>query len=239
MMHALFSTLPGRVMVAGAAAKLTVLVLAIVFPLPAWLGIVDTLGSIALVLGGASFLVRGFSLANRRLLWRVRRKLIVSYIFIGVVPAILIVMFFLLGGLLLFSNFSSYLLQSRLRALSNEAASIAATTAIEIQRAGGRDLYGILSRRVRLVAADYPGASLAVMRLDAPCGESGPSDRPRFDGTPVVAGDWAHVEPPRSENGRVDHVLPVGGADDDDVLQTLDPIDLAEQLRDDGGLDVG
>ena len=37
---------------------------------------------------------------QRRLLWRVRRKLILSYIFIGVVPALLIVGFFLLGGVL-------------------------------------------------------------------------------------------------------------------------------------------
>ena len=75
------------------------------------------MASVALVAGGAYFLARGLALAQRRLLWRVRRKLIISYIFIGFIPAILIVAFFLLGGLLLFSNFSSYLVQTRLRAL--------------------------------------------------------------------------------------------------------------------------
>ena len=40
----------------------------------------------------------GWRSLQRRLLWRVRRKLIISYIFIGFVPAILIVAFFLLGG---------------------------------------------------------------------------------------------------------------------------------------------
>ena len=38
------------------------------------------------------------AVAKRRLLWRVRRKLIISYIFIGFIPAMLIVAFFLLGG---------------------------------------------------------------------------------------------------------------------------------------------
>ena len=50
---------------------------------------------------------------NRRLLWRVRRKLTISYIFIGVVPAILIVAFFLLCGLLLFFNVGGYIVRSR------------------------------------------------------------------------------------------------------------------------------
>jgi hypothetical protein len=39
-----------------------------------------------------------------------------------------------------------------------------------------------------------------------------------------------HVEPPGPQDGRVDHVLAVRGADDDDVAQALDPVDLREQL---------
>ena len=41
------------------------------------------------------------------------------------------------------------------------------------------------------------------------------------------------------QDRRIDHVLAVGGTDDDDVLQTLHTVDLAEQLGHDGGLDVG
>ena len=44
---------------------------------------------------------------------------------------------------------------------------------------------------------------------------------------------------PGPQDRRVDHVLAVGGADDEDVLEALDAVDLAEQLRDDGVLDVG
>ena len=44
------------------------------------------------------FIWRLFVLMKQQLLWRVRRKLILSYIFIGVVPSLLIVIFFLLGG---------------------------------------------------------------------------------------------------------------------------------------------
>jgi len=49
-------------------------------------------------------------------LWRVRRKLTLSYVFIGFVPVLLLASFFLLCGLLLFFNVSSYLVQSRVNA---------------------------------------------------------------------------------------------------------------------------
>jgi hypothetical protein len=111
MKHALLRTLPGRAIVIGAGVKLIVFALTAFAQPPGWVRLVDTIASVALVGGGAYLLARGLSLAQRHLLWRVRRKLIISYIFIGFVPAILIVAFFLLGGLLLFSNFSSYLLR--------------------------------------------------------------------------------------------------------------------------------
>src|SRR5207247_6845168 len=59
-------------------------------------------------------------------------------------------------------------------------------------------------------------------------------------GTPIRALDLdLHVEPSGAEDGRIDEVLAVGGADDDDVLEALDAVDLGEELGDDGGLDVG
>ena len=47
------------------------------------------------------------------------------------------------------------------------------------------------------------------------------------------------VKAARPQDRGVDHVLAVGGADDDDVFQALDTVDLAEQLRHDRGLDIG
>src|SRR6266542_3546306 len=92
-----------------------------------------TLPGRAIVIGTAvkiAVFAQGLVVANRRLLWRVRRKLIISYIFIGFIPSLLIVAFFLLGGLFLFSNFSSYLVQNQFRALGDRA--ISAATAIAL-----------------------------------------------------------------------------------------------------------
>jgi phosphoserine phosphatase RsbU/P len=201
MKHALLRTLPGRAIVIGAAVKLIVFAIALVSQPPAFVRLLDTVASVALVAGGAYFLVRGLALAQRRLLWRVRRKLIISYIFVGFIPAILIVAFFLLGGLLLFSNFSSYLLQTRLQSLTQEAQAVASTTAVEIQRAGGRGVSTIAARRQGVVSREFPGASIAVVPMDRPCENTDPAaPAAPIQGelrASIAAGPWAHVEPPR------------------------------------------
>jgi sigma-B regulation protein RsbU (phosphoserine phosphatase) len=196
--HALLRTLPGRAIVVGLAIKLAVLVAgAIAGQLPSPLGVLDTVASLAVLAGGTVFVLRGLDFAKRRLLWRVRRKLIISYIFIGFVPAILIIAFFTLGGLLLFSNFSSYLVQSRFRALTERAGSIASTTAAEVQRAGGRDIAGILDRRQEAISAEFPGASLAAVPITQPCGRPSAAAVPAPPASDIeVAGPWAHVDTP-------------------------------------------
>ena len=166
MRHALFRTLPGRAIVIGATIKIAIAATGLVVGrIPAFLVVVDTVAGLAVAAGAAYFLFRLIVLAKRRLLWRVRRKLIISYIFIGFVPALLLVGFSLLCGLLLFYNFSSYLVHSRLRALSDQAKFFAQSTALEIQRSGGRDAAGILPRRqanaAHVTAACSRGSPLA------------------------------------------------------------------------------
>ena len=198
--HALLRTLPGRAIVIGLTIKVAVQLLRLAAgALPAAVDVFDTVASIAVLAGGGYFVVRGMAFLKRRLLWRVRRKLIISYIFIGFVPAILIVAFFLLGGVLLFSNFSSYLVQTRFRALTERAASIASTTAVEIQRAGGRDMAAILARREAALASEFPGVSFAVVPMNRPCATRGRrgAHRPAASPSPMAtAGAWSHVDPP-------------------------------------------
>ena len=130
--HVLLRTIPGRLIVGGGAVRLLLVVFAAAAgPLPPAFTAIDTMAGIAIAVGAAYFVVRLFIATKRRLLWRVRRKLILSYIFVGFIPAILIVAFFLLVGFLLFNNLSSYLVQTRLRALGDEARFLAQSTALE------------------------------------------------------------------------------------------------------------
>ena len=72
--------------------------------------VIDNVGDVALVVGAAAARLPPLRRRSRGvLLWRVRRKLTLSYIFIGFVPALLIIVFFLAPGLLLFFNVSQYM----------------------------------------------------------------------------------------------------------------------------------
>ena len=209
--YALLHTLPGRAIVTGLVVRIGVYAASVSLgTVPVFLGVVDTVAGVMLAVGAAYFVFQLLVVAKRRLLWRVRRKLILSYIFMGFIPAILIVTFFLLCGLLLFYNFSSYLVQSRLRAMEDRARFLATSAALEIQSNGGRDVAGILARRQAAAALEFPGASIATIPVDRPCAQTvrssgapvSPSAAPA--GPAVAAGPWTHVEPPNVLPGWID-----------------------------------
>src|SRR5579872_7346873 len=157
-------SLPGKAIVVGIAIRVAVAVIgALAGRVPQFFAIVDGVAGLAIAAGAVYFVVRLLAFAKRRLLWRVRRKLILSYVFVGFVPALLIVAFFLLCGFLLFYNFSSYLVQSRLHSLSDQARFVAQATALEIQRSGTRETARILARRQRSASDELPGLSIAVV----------------------------------------------------------------------------
>jgi sigma-B regulation protein RsbU (phosphoserine phosphatase) len=194
----LFRTLPGRGIVVGVAIKLAVSALRALFgSVPAFVSVIETVAGLAVAAGLVYFVFRLLVLAKRRLLWRVRRKLILSYIFVGFVPAILLAAFALLCGFLLFYNLSSYLVQSRLRSLADQARFFAQSTAFEIQRAGGQDVSAIIARRQASIAAQYPDASIAVVPADRDCrAPASPPTRSVPSAPAMTAGPWRHVTAP-------------------------------------------
>jgi phosphoserine phosphatase RsbU/P len=194
---ALLHTMPGRAIVIGLAIKLLIALIARVTGVPPFLRVVDTVAGLAIAAGATYYLFRLVVVAKRRLLWRVRRKLILSYIFVGFVPALLIVAFFLLSGFLLFYNFGSYLVQSRLRSLTDQARFVAQSTAVEIQRAGGRGADAILARRQAATAERYPDASIALVPVRRDCGSS-TIPAAAVAPAPATVGPWRHTDPPPS-----------------------------------------
>jgi sigma-B regulation protein RsbU (phosphoserine phosphatase) len=197
--HALFGTLPGRAIVIGVGIRLAVYAAGVAAGrVPVFLSVIDTVASVGLAIGAAYFAYKLILLGKRRLLWRVRRKLILSYVFIGFIPAALIVSFFLLSGFLLFYNFSTYLVQSRLDAIGNQARFLAQSTALEIQRGGGRDASAILLRRQSNAENEFPGLSVAVVPADRTCGADTSRAAAPPVSSPVNAGPWAHVAAPDS-----------------------------------------
>ena len=194
----LTTTFAGRALLFGGVIKAVVGVAeAAAGPLPGLLQALDAVGGASLVIGGVALGYRLFVAAKRRLLWRVRRKMTLSYIFIGFVPALLIITFFLLCGLLLFFNVSSYLMQSRIGGLVDQARFLAQTSAVELQRIpAGSALPGAIERRQAGAAVRYPGASYAVLPARRECPGAVPAPRTVEVTAPIAAGPWAHLDPP-------------------------------------------
>lgn len=200
----LFGTFPGRALVLGAAIKIVTWPLALFITLPSAVEAIDMVGSLALLFAVAYGLTRLAVWAKRRLLWRVRRKLILSYVFVGMVPALLVITFFLLAGLIMAFNVSSYLVQSRVRNLTDQARFLAQTVQLEVQRAPTAEAFAeTLERRQSTTESRYPFLSVAIVPVSGMTCKVEPARAARVPKTlpvplPVVAGGWGHLPAPTS-----------------------------------------
>jgi phosphoserine phosphatase RsbU/P len=195
-------TFPGRALILGAAIKAITWPVNLFSTLPPALEAIDMVGSLALLFAFAYGITRYAVWAKRRLLWRVRRRLILSYVFVGVVPALLVITFFLLAGLILAFNVSSYLVQSRIRNLTDQARFLAQTVQIEVQRsASAAAIAETLERRQSGIEMRYPFVSAAIVPVaDLSC-KGEPARTARVPkalpvSLPVSAGAWGHLDPP-------------------------------------------
>ena len=198
----LFRTFPGRTLVLGLAIKAVTWPLGFATALPPAVDAIDMVGSLALLFACAYGLTRLAMWAKRRLLWRVRRKLILSYVFVGVVPALLVITFFLLAALILLFNVSSYLVQSRVRSLTDQARFLAQTAQLEVQRSATAEGVGeALERRRSSTETRYPYLSLAVVPVTGLACQVEAARVVRIPSTlpatlPIAAGPWAHLDVP-------------------------------------------
>ena len=181
----LFETWPGRLFIVSAGFKFLVALLRLAVEPPMPVQIVSSAATIGLVIAVGIFTWRLFFVMKRRLLWRVRRRLILSYIFIGFVPALLIVGFFLLGAVTLTWNVSAYLFKDGFDKVVGDVRLFAQAAAAEIGRTPERAL-DTLQRIQRNGGRQYPQLSMAFVpsRRDVPAAQ---------------AGRWSHVAPPVSE----------------------------------------
>jgi sigma-B regulation protein RsbU (phosphoserine phosphatase) len=176
----------GRVFVVSAIIKLFIAVLRVAWRVPPFLEILSTTATLGLLISVGIFVWKLISLMRRRLLWRVRRKLIISYIFIGVVPALLIVGFFLLGAGLVSMNVSAYLFKDGYDALVEDVGVIAQAAARDIARDPAQ-IPQFLRNSVEIADARHPNLSIALAFVPAP--GSGLAARQQR---------WGHLPPPTS-----------------------------------------
>ena len=184
----LFNTWPGRLFLVASALKVLVAVLRSVMELPGAIELLSSAATIGLMVSVGYFAWRLFLLMKRRLLWRVRRKLILSYIFIGVVPALLIIAFFTLGAWVISTNVSAYLFRDGYDDIVNYAGLAANAAASEVGRnpATAAETVARVQRNASTASRQYRRMSIVFV--------------PTTDGAPplVRAGEWTHTTVPAS-----------------------------------------
>jgi sigma-B regulation protein RsbU (phosphoserine phosphatase) len=124
-----------------------------------------------LIVAGVLFAILGFRWVRRRILWRVRNRLIVTYVFIGVIPAVLLVAmaFITLYGLA--GQFAVFVvtseINSQLRSLESANAAVSNELAAHLERGDkptAESLAGLKKRDPawdrRQVCAWYAGKAL-------------------------------------------------------------------------------
>jgi sigma-B regulation protein RsbU (phosphoserine phosphatase) len=190
----LTQTLAGRLLIAGVALKLVAWVGILIGWRPGAFEVLDTLGGLAILVSALVIGYRVYAIARHRLLWRVRRKLILSYIFIGVVPVILVAIFFTLGGLLFFLNVSQFMVRSHVTAVVDGARFLAQAAAPALERGtSAAQLMPFLTTRQTAASVRYPLVSYALVPTDRSCGGESGEPAPK-----VVAGPWTHMEAPHT-----------------------------------------
>jgi sigma-B regulation protein RsbU (phosphoserine phosphatase) len=176
---------PGRIFLASAALKLVVGLLRTADVLPSVARVLSSAGTVGLVISLSYFLWRLIVLTKRRLLWRVRRRLILSYVFFGVVPALLIVGFFILGAWAVSMNVSAYLFRDGYDDVVEDARLVARAAATDIGRAP-QTAQQAVDRLQSNLRSRYPPVSLAFL-------PGATLQEPR-----ALAGRWDHVSAPES-----------------------------------------
>ena len=133
-------------------------------PLPLWLIFWLTL---LIVLG--YYAGRLISFVRGRLLWRLRRRLIVTYVFIAVIPILLILLLVGIGAYIINAQFAAFLVALNLRDRMNQLRQLNRAVAHEAYQAQDPSPKALLDRLHSLFvselgahAANYPGLQVTI-----------------------------------------------------------------------------
>jgi sigma-B regulation protein RsbU (phosphoserine phosphatase) len=124
---------------------------------------------VCVLVGGVYYLGRLLGFVRSRVLWRLRRRLVVAYAFIAVVPILLIVLLVALGAFIINGQFAAFLVVLRLRERSDEIHQVSRVALREASFAGEKSSQVMLEAIrnfyvTELVrhASSYPGLVITI-----------------------------------------------------------------------------
>ena len=152
-------------------------------------GFLMALAVCVLVLFGLVGLPRLSRWVVRRLMWRIRTKMLVSYLFIAVVPLVLLTIFFLLVGFLGLSLTASYMVSSQMERAAQDLRNLAQATMTDLRLDDPR-LRPTLEDRLSPARSLYPNLEWTLVRDGKPLARQGaaPAALPGWLPAPSFAG---------------------------------------------------
>ena len=187
-----------------------------------------------------------------KVLWSLRNRLIVAYLFIAVVPVVLLLTMATLGLYLIYMQFGAHILrddvQERIAMLQGASRAIKSAVVQEALRGKTDDPYTLLTRPevVAVIAgesSELPGLHVEAERTNHLLEKWGESNRRRFAGMVEIGDDlWLRcatlVELPKS-SFPLSFSVPVTSEMLDDLNSELGPINLTILRPDDGSQSNG
>ena len=135
-------------------------------------GLLMALAICVLALFGLVGLPRLSRWVVRRLMWRIRTKMLVSYLFIAVVPLVLLTIFFLLVGFLGLSLTASYMVSSQMERAAQDLRNLAQATMTDLRPDDAR-LRQTLEDRLSPARSLYPNLEWTLVRDGQPLARQG------------------------------------------------------------------
>lgn len=147
---------------------------------------VEVLATLVILATTGYLLLTLLAWLQRLLLWRIRRKLILSYILIGLIPLVLIASLFVVAGTLTVLSVSSFMVKAGLDDLAREATTVATAAAGELRAGSSGDTRTVLARHLRALEGRGLGAGMGLV-------QAGPGPV----GGGIFVGEWDGQRPNR------------------------------------------
>jgi phosphoserine phosphatase RsbU/P len=142
---------------------------------------------VGLAAAGICYLVRLIGFVRHRLLWRLRSRLIVTYLFIAVVPILLIIVLVVIGAFIINGQFAAFLVNQRLKNHADELEQLNRVVVHEVHQTAPSNPHVLLDglqafyvSELSVHSQSYPGLEITL--------RAGSEARAfRLDGTPLAA----------------------------------------------------
>ncbi|MFQ5777209.1 MAG: PP2C family protein-serine/threonine phosphatase [Terriglobia bacterium] len=143
---------------------------------------------------------RALAVARNRLLWRLRNRLLVSYVFVGLIPVVLLLLMGFIAAYVLYGNVAAALVTDRFEGVQEELEEVASNVAAALEVAGAIEerlrpalVARIVDAHTAAVRQKLPAAEVHVLGNSLPAAYSLPAWLRAQDGAVVVIGESAEL----------------------------------------------